>query len=133
MSKYITQCLEGCYISLPSCLPSFLTVFFLLHLYILFSLNNCLVQAPISLCSPECSAGQVKNQIGIHKCCFYCEICPSGTYINSTGKLLYKRRKSAKAVLSFCYLFLDFCQGFLWLRAFNSYFLLTGYSWTRLS
>uniref|UniRef100_A0AAQ5YHF9 G-protein coupled receptors family 3 profile domain-containing protein n=2 Tax=Amphiprion TaxID=80969 RepID=A0AAQ5YHF9_AMPOC len=39
---------------------------------------------PTSLCSPECSVGYVKKQNGIHQCCFTCEICPNGTYINST-------------------------------------------------
>ncbi|XP_074536724.1 taste receptor type 1 member 1-like [Halichoeres trimaculatus] len=39
---------------------------------------------PSSLCSKECSMGYVKEQNGIHKCCFACEICPNGTYINST-------------------------------------------------
>uniref|UniRef100_A0AAQ5XWX5 G-protein coupled receptors family 3 profile domain-containing protein n=1 Tax=Amphiprion ocellaris TaxID=80972 RepID=A0AAQ5XWX5_AMPOC len=42
-------------------------------------------KVPTSLCSPECSVGYVKKQNGIHQCCFTCEICPNGTYINSTG------------------------------------------------
>ncbi|XP_049921939.1 taste receptor type 1 member 2-like [Epinephelus moara] len=41
-------------------------------------------QVPTSLCSKECHAGYVKKQDGIHRCCFTCEICPNGTYINST-------------------------------------------------
>ncbi|XP_019112199.2 taste receptor type 1 member 1-like [Larimichthys crocea] len=41
-------------------------------------------KVPTSLCSPECPVGYVKEQDGIHKCCFICEICPNGTYINST-------------------------------------------------
>ncbi|XP_037630023.1 taste receptor type 1 member 1-like [Sebastes umbrosus] len=55
-----------------------------------FFINNSKIQwhtngeAPTSLCSPECDAGFAKKQDGIHKCCFMCEICPKGTYINST-------------------------------------------------
>ncbi|XP_041655956.1 taste receptor type 1 member 1-like [Cheilinus undulatus] len=41
-------------------------------------------EVPISLCSKECSEGFVKEQNGIHKCCFTCTICPKGTYINHT-------------------------------------------------
>uniref|UniRef100_A0A672YMZ5 Taste receptor type 1 member 1-like n=1 Tax=Sphaeramia orbicularis TaxID=375764 RepID=A0A672YMZ5_9TELE len=41
-------------------------------------------EAPTSLCSKECPVGHAKHQDGIHKCCFNCEICPNGTYINST-------------------------------------------------
>ncbi|XP_051805220.1 taste receptor type 1 member 1 [Acanthochromis polyacanthus] len=41
-------------------------------------------EVPTSLCSPECSIGYVKKPNGIHECCFTCEICPNGTYINST-------------------------------------------------
>ncbi|XP_047461680.1 taste receptor type 1 member 1-like [Mugil cephalus] len=39
---------------------------------------------PTSLCSPECSVGYAKKQTGTHKCCFICEVCPNGTYINTT-------------------------------------------------
>ncbi|XP_062282677.1 taste receptor type 1 member 1-like [Scomber scombrus] len=39
---------------------------------------------PTSLCSPDCRVGYAKTQNGIYKCCFTCEICPKGTYINST-------------------------------------------------
>ncbi|XP_030278004.1 taste receptor type 1 member 1-like [Sparus aurata] len=42
-------------------------------------------QVPTSQCSPECPVGHAKKQDGIHKCCFNCEICPNGTYINSTA------------------------------------------------
>lgn len=49
-------------------------------------LNNYFVQVPASLCSPECPVGHAKKQDGIHKCCFTCEICPKGTYLNTTGK-----------------------------------------------
>uniref|UniRef100_A0A8C2WM46 G-protein coupled receptors family 3 profile domain-containing protein n=1 Tax=Cyclopterus lumpus TaxID=8103 RepID=A0A8C2WM46_CYCLU len=47
-------------------------------------LNNCLVQVPTSLCSQECDVGFAKKQDGIHKCCFNCDICEKGTYINKT-------------------------------------------------
>ncbi|XP_034552720.1 taste receptor type 1 member 1-like [Notolabrus celidotus] len=55
-----------------------------------FFINNSKIKwntndgVPTSLCSKECSAGYVKEQTGIHQCCFTCEICPNGTYINST-------------------------------------------------
>ncbi|XP_028266091.1 taste receptor type 1 member 2-like [Parambassis ranga] len=41
-------------------------------------------EVPTSLCSPECPVGYKKKQDGLHKCCFICEICPHGAYINST-------------------------------------------------
>ncbi|XP_035513501.1 taste receptor type 1 member 2-like [Morone saxatilis] len=44
-------------------------------------------EVPISLCSPECPEGYAKKQTGIHKCCFNCQICPNGTYVNSTDAL----------------------------------------------
>ncbi|XP_068997121.1 taste receptor type 1 member 2-like [Embiotoca jacksoni] len=53
-------------------------------------INNTSIQwftkgeVPTSLCSPECPTGYVKQQDGIHRCCFNCKICPNGTYINST-------------------------------------------------
>uniref|UniRef100_A0A8C4EAJ5 G-protein coupled receptors family 3 profile domain-containing protein n=1 Tax=Dicentrarchus labrax TaxID=13489 RepID=A0A8C4EAJ5_DICLA len=56
------------------------------HLYI----NNSKIQwyttgeVPTSLCSPECPKGNTKKLNGIHKCCFNCQICPNGTYVNST-------------------------------------------------
>uniref|UniRef100_A0A8C4E6N5 G-protein coupled receptors family 3 profile domain-containing protein n=1 Tax=Dicentrarchus labrax TaxID=13489 RepID=A0A8C4E6N5_DICLA len=37
---------------------------------------------PTSQCSQECSEGYSKMYDGIHKCCFKCEICPNGTYVN---------------------------------------------------
>lgn len=46
-----------------------------------------LLQVPTSLCSPECHTGYVKKQTGNEECCFSCDICEDGTYINSTGKL----------------------------------------------
>lgn len=47
------------------------------------------LQVPTSLCSPECPVGYAKHQDGIHECCFSCEICPEGSYINTTGTLFY--------------------------------------------
>ncbi|KAM9350334.1 taste receptor type 1 member 1-like [Symphorus nematophorus] len=54
-----------------------------------FFINSSKIQwhtneVPTSRCSPECSVGHAKRYDGIHKCCFKCEICPSGTYVNST-------------------------------------------------
>lgn len=63
---------------------------------LLFMLNNCLVQVPTALCSPECLVGYAKKQNGIHKCCFNCEICPNGTYINVTGKSVNTKYKKYK-------------------------------------
>uniref|UniRef100_A0A8C9Y6R2 Taste receptor type 1 member 1-like n=1 Tax=Sander lucioperca TaxID=283035 RepID=A0A8C9Y6R2_SANLU len=40
---------------------------------------------PTLPCSPECRTGYAKKYNGIHKCCFDCEMCPIGTYVNSTG------------------------------------------------
>ncbi|XP_054631570.1 taste receptor type 1 member 1-like [Dunckerocampus dactyliophorus] len=39
---------------------------------------------PTSLCAQECPVGFAKKQDGIHKCCFTCEECPNGTYVNIT-------------------------------------------------
>ncbi|XP_076597831.1 taste receptor type 1 member 1-like [Chaetodon auriga] len=64
--------------------------FYKFHQSIDFFINNSKIQwymkgeVPTSLCSLECPVGHVKKQHGIHKCCFNCEICPNGTYINST-------------------------------------------------
>lgn len=46
-----------------------------------------LVQVPTSLCSRECLPGHARKQDGIHECCFTCEVCLNGTYVNATGKL----------------------------------------------
>uniref|UniRef100_A0A8C9Y9F5 Taste receptor type 1 member 1-like n=1 Tax=Sander lucioperca TaxID=283035 RepID=A0A8C9Y9F5_SANLU len=43
-----------------------------------------LPRVPTLPCSPECRTGYAKKYNGIHKCCFDCEICPNGTYVNST-------------------------------------------------
>ncbi|XP_028308596.1 taste receptor type 1 member 2.2 [Gouania willdenowi] len=39
---------------------------------------------PVSLCSHECSEGYSKEIKGVYKCCFTCEICSNGTYVNKT-------------------------------------------------
>ncbi|XP_040048219.2 taste receptor type 1 member 1 [Gasterosteus aculeatus] len=41
-------------------------------------------EVPTSICSKECAVGFAKISNGIHKCCFNCEICPNGTYLNIT-------------------------------------------------
>ncbi|XP_068997064.1 taste receptor type 1 member 1-like [Embiotoca jacksoni] len=64
--------------------------FYKFHPSVHFFINNTKIQwytngeVPTSLCSQECSAGYMKKQTGIHKCCFSCEICPNGTYVNTT-------------------------------------------------
>ncbi|KAM6930098.1 taste receptor type 1 member 1-like [Lycodopsis pacificus] len=64
--------------------------FYRFHPSVHFFINNTKIQwnpngeAPTSLCSAECDVGFAKEQDGIHQCCFNCEICPDGTYINST-------------------------------------------------
>ncbi|XP_047460109.1 taste receptor type 1 member 1-like [Mugil cephalus] len=56
-----------------------------------FSINDSSIKwfsggnVPTSRCSKECEVGYKKKQDGIHKCCFTCHNCPSGTYINSTA------------------------------------------------
>ncbi|MBN3323283.1 TS1R1 protein, partial [Atractosteus spatula] len=55
-----------------------------------FILNKSLIHwhtngvVPVSVCSPECPVGYKKNQVGHHECCFECEACPNGTYVNYT-------------------------------------------------
>ncbi|KAM9342485.1 taste receptor type 1 member 1-like [Pholidichthys leucotaenia] len=39
---------------------------------------------PTSLCSPECPVGYRKRRNGLHECCFACEICTNGSYVNIT-------------------------------------------------
>ncbi|XP_041802279.1 taste receptor type 1 member 1-like [Chelmon rostratus] len=64
--------------------------FYKFHPWVNFFINNTKIQwytkgqVPTSLCSPECPVGYAKKQHGIHKCCFNCEICPNGSYVNST-------------------------------------------------
>ncbi|KAK5863355.1 hypothetical protein PBY51_000392 [Eleginops maclovinus] len=41
-------------------------------------------KVPTSVCSQECQVGFSKKQEGMHKCCFNCLICRSGTYVNIT-------------------------------------------------
>ncbi|XP_077371544.1 taste receptor type 1 member 2.2 [Festucalex cinctus] len=41
-------------------------------------------KVPTSRCSNKCPVGFAKKQDGIHKCCFTCEECPNGSYINVT-------------------------------------------------
>ncbi|XP_073326999.1 taste receptor type 1 member 1-like [Pagrus major] len=56
-----------------------------------FFINNSKIQwhtkdkVPTSLCSQECCVGHKKKYNGIHKCCFDCEKCPKGTYVNSSA------------------------------------------------
>uniref|UniRef100_A0A8C4ZLL9 Taste receptor, type 1, member 2, tandem duplicate 1 n=1 Tax=Gadus morhua TaxID=8049 RepID=A0A8C4ZLL9_GADMO len=40
---------------------------------------------PESVCSPECDVGYAKTPEGIHRCCFTCEKCKNGTYLNITA------------------------------------------------
>ncbi|XP_070825154.1 taste receptor type 1 member 1-like [Chaetodon trifascialis] len=64
--------------------------FYKFYPWVNFFINTTKIQwytkgeVPTSLCSPECPVGHAKKQNGIHKCCFNCEICRNGTYINST-------------------------------------------------
>ncbi|XP_068607817.1 taste receptor type 1 member 1-like [Brachionichthys hirsutus] len=64
--------------------------FFSFHPRVSFSINSSKIQwykegaVPTSICSQECAVGYAKNQNGIYKCCFNCEVCPNGTYINIT-------------------------------------------------
>ncbi|KAJ3586146.1 hypothetical protein NHX12_012547 [Muraenolepis orangiensis] len=57
---------------------------------VVLSINNSQIQwhangtVPVSVCSPECPVGSAKRPDGIHRCCFTCEICPNGTYLNVT-------------------------------------------------
>ncbi|XP_061590994.1 taste receptor type 1 member 1 [Cololabis saira] len=41
-------------------------------------------EVPSALCSPECLEGYARRQNSVHRCCFTCKICPSGTYVNVT-------------------------------------------------
>ncbi|CAL8368750.1 unnamed protein product [Lota lota] len=58
---------------------------------VLLSINNSKIQwhtngtVPESVCSPECSVGYAKRPEGIYTCCFTCEICKIGTYLNITA------------------------------------------------
>lgn len=72
-----------CWFFSPICCCPSEMLFFLFYLF--YVLNKCLVQVPTSLCSPECPAGYIKKRNGIYECCFDCEICANGTYVNITG------------------------------------------------
>uniref|UniRef100_A0A7M4EZ72 Taste 1 receptor member 1 n=1 Tax=Crocodylus porosus TaxID=8502 RepID=A0A7M4EZ72_CROPO len=39
-------------------------------------------QVPASICSKPCERGEKRTQVGIHRCCFDCEACPAGTFLN---------------------------------------------------
>ncbi|XP_029103789.1 taste receptor type 1 member 1-like [Scleropages formosus] len=41
--------------------------------------------APVLRCSKDCDAGYRRVQTAFHSCCFDCEICIAGTYINSSA------------------------------------------------
>uniref|UniRef100_A0A672FBS9 Taste receptor type 1 member 2-like n=1 Tax=Salarias fasciatus TaxID=181472 RepID=A0A672FBS9_SALFA len=62
-----------------------------------FLLNSTEIQwhtegeVPTSVCTQECPVGYKKKQEGIHTCCFSCEICQNGTFINVTGEELHKK------------------------------------------
>uniref|UniRef100_A0AAZ3RFG1 G-protein coupled receptors family 3 profile domain-containing protein n=1 Tax=Oncorhynchus tshawytscha TaxID=74940 RepID=A0AAZ3RFG1_ONCTS len=43
------------------------------------------LQAPVLQCSSECKSGSRRVQTGFHTCCFECEICSDGKYINHTA------------------------------------------------
>ncbi|KAI3357297.1 hypothetical protein L3Q82_015746, partial [Scortum barcoo] len=55
-----------------------------------FFIDNSKIQwhtkdkVPTSICSPECPEGYKKKYSGIHECCFTCQICENGTYVNKT-------------------------------------------------
>ncbi|KAJ4934849.1 hypothetical protein JOQ06_007630 [Pogonophryne albipinna] len=65
--------------------------FFTFYPSVHFFINNSNIQwyanveVPTSVCSLECPVGFAKKQDGNdNKCCFDCEICPNGTYVNIT-------------------------------------------------
>ncbi|XP_035502250.2 taste receptor type 1 member 1-like [Scophthalmus maximus] len=64
--------------------------YYKVHPFVNFFINSTKIEwhtnrdVPTSRCSPECPVGYEKHQLGIHKCCFTCEICSIGTYVNST-------------------------------------------------
>ncbi|XP_010721028.1 taste receptor type 1 member 1, partial [Meleagris gallopavo] len=41
-------------------------------------------QAPVSVCSWPCAAGEMRLQQNRHRCCFSCVACPAGTFLNRT-------------------------------------------------
>ncbi|KAL2103355.1 hypothetical protein ACEWY4_000223 [Coilia grayii] len=42
---------------------------------------------PFSNCSAECHPGHIRQQTGLHECCFLCVECPSNQYANYTADL----------------------------------------------
>ncbi|XP_063063874.1 taste receptor type 1 member 1-like [Engraulis encrasicolus] len=44
-------------------------------------------KVPFSNCSVECEAGYVRQQDGIHECCYTCHKCPINYYANHTADL----------------------------------------------
>ncbi|XP_010612505.1 taste receptor type 1 member 2 isoform X1 [Fukomys damarensis] len=40
---------------------------------------------PTSMCSKKCQVGQIKKSVGIHPCCFECNDCLPGTFLNQTA------------------------------------------------
>ncbi|OXB59674.1 hypothetical protein ASZ78_005002 [Callipepla squamata] len=42
-------------------------------------------QAPVSVCSQPCAAGEMRLQQNRHRCCFTCVACPAGTFLNKTA------------------------------------------------
>ncbi|NXJ11783.1 TS1R1 protein, partial [Odontophorus gujanensis] len=42
-------------------------------------------QAPVSVCSQPCAAGEMRLQQNRHRCCFSCVACPAGTFLNKTA------------------------------------------------
>lgn len=74
----------------PQSVATLQKCFFFFFLNLFYVLNICLVQVPTSLCSPECPAGYIKKRNGIYECCFDCEICANGTYVNITGNGLQR-------------------------------------------
>lgn len=43
------------------------------------------VEVPLSICSPRCPKGHRKLMRGQHACCFNCQACPAGSFLNITG------------------------------------------------
>ncbi|XP_067381680.1 taste receptor type 1 member 1-like [Channa argus] len=56
--------------------------FFINSTKILFFTKN---KVPPSFCSSACGDGFAKKLTGTQKCCFTCEKCPNGTFVNSTA------------------------------------------------
>ncbi|KAJ8388926.1 hypothetical protein AAFF_G00124870 [Aldrovandia affinis] len=56
-----------------------------------FHMNDSLIRwhtngtIPVSRCSEECEKGSARRPYGIFKCCFECDVCPNGTYINNSA------------------------------------------------